>query len=263
MTSYSKQERLLTIEGVNLSYGAKVVLRDINLHVDNIVRPGVNQGQVIALLGPSGSGKTQLFRLISGVMVPPTGSITLGADAKPTRAGMVGVVQQAYPLLNHRTVWGNLQLVVKTEDQRKRAEELLSHFNLADKKQSYPLELSGGQRQRIAIIQQLLASGMFLLMDEPFSGLDVRSKERVYDTIREVSVTHEHNTIIFTTHDIESAVHLADEIWILGRQGDKAGSTIVEKIDLAQMGLAWNSENEKHPLFWPTVQRIKTMFKEL
>ena len=76
-------------------------------------------------------------------------------------------------------------------------------------------------------------------------------------------MTHEHNTIIFTTHDIESAVHLADEIWILGRQGDKAGSTIVEKIDLAQMGLAWNSENEKHPLFWPTVQRIKTMFKEL
>lgn len=261
--NYVKHERLLTIEKLGLNYGPKVVLRDVNLHVDNIVRPGVSQGQVIALLGPSGSGKTQLFRCLSGVQLPTTGTITIGAEATPTKAGMVGVVQQAYPLLNHRTVWSQLLMVAKSAEAKARARELLDHFGLSDKVGSYPLELSGGQRQRIAIIQQLLASGYFLLMDEPFSGLDVMSKSRVYDTIREVSVTHEHNTTIFTTHDIESAVTLADEVWVIGREEGKEGATVRERIDLAAMGLAWTPNIEKHPQFWPTVQRIKELFKTL
>ena len=263
MNAYTKHERLLTIEGLNLEYKGKQVLRDVNLHVDNIVRPGHNQGQVIALLGPSGSGKTQLFRCISGVNLPTSGTIKLGAQQEAPAAGHVGVVQQSYPLLNHRTVWSQLLLVAPTKEKQERAEALLMHFKLADKKSAFPLELSGGQRQRVSIIQQLLASDLFLLMDEPFSGLDVMSKERVYETIREVSATSEHNTIIFTTHDIESAVHLADEVWVIGKKDGKDGTTVVERIDLAAMGLAWNTENEKHPLFWPTVQRIKELFKTL
>lgn len=263
MNAYTKQERLLTIENLSLNYGSKVVLRDVNLHIDNIVRPGHNQGQVIALLGPSGSGKTQLFRCIAGVNLPSGGSIKLGTTQEAPKAGHVGVVQQSYPLLNHRTVWSQLMLVATTKEKKERAEALLAHFKLSDKKGAYPLELSGGQRQRVSIIQQLLSSDLFLLMDEPFSGLDVMSKERVYQTIREVSATNEHNTIIFTTHDIESAIHLADETWIIGKKDGKEGTTVVERIDLASIGLAWDAENDKNPLFWQTVNRIKDLFHHI
>jgi ABC-type nitrate/sulfonate/bicarbonate transport system ATPase subunit len=262
--TYTLNERLLTVTNLNLAYGDKLVLRDINLHVDNIVRQGVNQGQVIALLGPSGIGKTQLFRCIAGLQHATSGQVLIGDLQLPAKAGGVGVVQQAYPLLNHRTVWGNLQLACKKRGaDTAEATRLLAHFGLTDKKLAYPQELSGGQRQRVAIIQQLLASSHFLLMDEPFSGLDVVAKERVYDTVRQVSTVHEHNTVIFTTHDLESAVRLADTIWVLGREKDKPGATVVRTYDLAKMGLAWTPNIDTHPQFWPLVQQLNHLFKEL
>lgn len=266
--SYQKQERLLTISGLNLQYGDKVILRDINLHVDNITRPGVNQGQVVALLGLSGSGKTQLFRCIAGLQAPTSGQVRLRAETTQVKAGQVGVVQQAYPLLQHRTVWSNLLLTLskhkeKTQTMMAEAERLLKHFGVFEKKNNFPAELSGGQRQRVAIIQQLLCANHFLLMDEPFSGLDVMAKQRVFDTIRAVSSEDEHNTLIFTTHDLEAAVALADEIWVLGREEGKPGATVVKKIDLAAKGLAWSADIERHPLFYPTVLELKETFAGL
>lgn len=258
---YKKAERIFTVRNLNLSYGSKQVLRDINVDVDNIIRPGLSQGQVVALLGPSGIGKTQLFRCIAGLQ-PFKGELKM--FEKPVRAGEVGVVQQAYPLLNHRTVWSNLMLAAHRKPERiAQAETLLAHFGLLDKKGAYPLELSGGQRQRVAIIQQLVCSSYFLLMDEPFSGLDVVAKERVSETIRTVTSAHELNTVIFTTHDIESAVALADDIWVLGREPDQPGATIVERIDLAALGLAWSPDIQHHPSFWPTVMELRDLFPKL
>lgn len=262
--NYTKQERLLTVEQLNLQYGDKVILRDVNLHVDNIVRPGMLQGQVVALLGLSGSGKTQLFRCIAGMQKPSTGSVKLMDHPHPVTAGEVGVVQQSYPLLNHRTVWSNLMLATHDKAGTKdEAERLLSHFGLSDKKGSYPLELSGGQRQRVAIIQQLLCSSHFLLMDEPFSGLDVMAKKRVFDTIQKVSTSNELNTVIYTTHDLEAAVTLADEIWVIGAEKDKPGSTVLKRIDLAAKGLAWTPDIQRHPLYFPTVLELKDLFATL
>lgn len=262
--NYEKHERLLTIENLSLQYGTKQILRDINLHVDNIVRPGMMQGQVVALLGLSGSGKTQLFRCIAGMQKPTSGTVHLNDNRHTVTAGEVGVVQQAYPLLAHRTVWDNLMLATHgLAAAKERAKELLNHFGLSDKMKAYPIELSGGQRQRIAIIQQLLCSNYFLLMDEPFSGLDVVAKERVYETIRTVSTANELNTLIFTTHDLESAVILADEIWILGPEEGKPGTTVVKQIDLAAMGMAWAPDIQHHPQFWPTVQELQRTFKEM
>jgi ABC-type nitrate/sulfonate/bicarbonate transport system ATPase subunit len=254
---YEKKERLLTIDKLSLQYGTKLILRDISLQIDDIIRPDVKQGQVVALLGLSGCGKTQLFRCISGMQKPSSGVVTLNG-CKEVQPGEVGVVQQSYPLLPHRTVWSQLMLAAQSHDAPKeKAEELLKHFGLEDKKTSYPLELSGGQRQRIAIIQQLLCSNHFLLMDEPFSGLDLVAKERVFDTIRTVSTANELNTVIFTSHDLESAVTLADQIWVIGREKDKLGSTVVKTIDLAAMGLAWSPDIQRHPLYWPTVLDLK------
>lgn len=265
---YKKEERLLTVSALNLAYGDKLILRDVNLHVDNITRPGVSQGQVVALLGPSGIGKTQLFRTIAGLQPFTSGSLEYRfieqGEARAPNAGDIGVVQQAYPLLNHRTVWSNLMLAAHGKKERiEEAEKLLQHFDLMDKKGAYPLELSGGQRQRVAIVQQLVCSSHYLLMDEPFSGLDVIAKDKVMETIRAVTTVHEYNTVIFTTHDLESAVKLADEIWVLGREQGKPGATVIERIDLAAMGIAWSADVMNHPLYWPTVQRLNELFKTL
>lgn len=266
--TYVKKERLLTITDLKLQYGDKVIIRDINLKVDNITRPGMQQGQVVALLGLSGSGKTQLFRCIAGLQAPTQGQTVLREDKVPVKAGQVGVVQQSYPLLMHRTVWSNLALTLKRHHADQKAGEaearrLLKHFGVDGKEDCYPAQLSGGQRQRVAIIQQLLCANHFLLMDEPFSGLDVMAKERVFDTIRTVSTEHEHNTLIFTTHDLEAAVALADEIWILGTEAGKEGSTIIKTIDLAAAGLAWQPNIQKHPLFYQTVLELRSIFESL
>ena len=264
--TFEKRQRLLTIENLSLVYGEKVIFRDMNLHVDNIVRANMQQGQVVALLGLSGSGKTQLFRCISGMQKPTSGQVRINNDDTSVVAGEIGVVQQHYPLLQHRTVWSNLMLAVnlhRRADGKAEAEDLLNKFGLSDKKSAYPLELSGGQRQRIAIIQQLLSSNYFLLMDEPFSGLDLVAKRRVMNTIQTVTTTNELNTVIFTTHDLESAVMLADTIWVLGPEKGKTGSTIIKEIDLATMGLAWQPDIEHHELYWPTVMELRSTFMNL
>lgn len=257
---FKRAERLLTIDNVNLQYGKKVILRDINLHIDNIVRENLQQGQCVALLGPSGIGKTQLFRCIAGLQRPTEGAVRIKDETTPVATGVVGVVQQSYPLLAHRTIQGNLELVT---NDKQRINELLNHFDLQQHSSKYPIQLSGGQRQRIAIIQQMLASKHFLLMDEPFSGLDVVAKDRVCGLIKEVNTIDEHNTTIFTTHDLESAVAIADTIWIMGREPGKEGATIVKTIDLIARGIAWEKDVEAHPQFWPTVKELKEIFKNL
>jgi polar amino acid transport system ATP-binding protein/sulfate transport system ATP-binding protein/NitT/TauT family transport system ATP-binding protein len=100
-------------------------------------------------------------------------------------------------------------------------------------------------------------------MDEPFSGLDVIAKDKVCALINEVNQVDELNTTIFTTHDLESAVQIADTIWVLGREEGKPGATIVKTIDLAQRGLAWEPNITQHPLFAPTVRELRELFKVL
>ena len=265
--TYNRGERLLTVSNLGISFGEKVVLRDVNLSVDNLTRSGVHQGQCVALLGPSGIGKTQLFRAIAGLQKQTAGTVTYTMDGKterPAVAGEIGVLQQAYPLMQHRTVISNLRLAGrKLKDADAQIDAYLKHYGLLDKKNSYPSELSGGQRQRIAIVQQLLCGNHILLMDEPFSGLDPIAKERVYDTINTVTTAHELNTVIFTTHDVGSAVRLADEIWILGREQGKVGATVIKRMSMIERGLAWDPNINKNPAFWPTVTEIYELFHSL
>lgn len=262
---YTREERLLTIDKLGLQYGEKVIFRDLSLEIDNIVRPGMNQGQVVSLLGPSGIGKTQLFRCIAGLQQATTGTVLLNEVKSPVHAGDVGVVFQNYPLLQHRTILKNLQIAAKAANKKQEEiTELLTTFDLAGKVEKlYPCQLSGGQQQRVAIIQQLLCSTHFILMDEPFSGLDVIMKKRAVELIQKVSTTHELNTIIVTTHDIATAIEISDTLWVLGREPEKAGATIIKKFDLIERGLAWNPHVDKHPNFYPLVLEINELFKSL
>jgi NitT/TauT family transport system ATP-binding protein len=88
------KETLLKVSGVSLSLGAQTILRDVNLEIRDIVRPGMTQGQVVGLLGPSGIGKTCLFRILAGLDAPDSGSVLIGKEGTPVQRGMVGVVAQ-------------------------------------------------------------------------------------------------------------------------------------------------------------------------
>lgn len=268
---YTRDGRLLTIEGLNLNFNGNSILRNINIHVDDVHRPNMAQGQVIAVLGPSGVGKTQLFKCIAGLMKPTSGAILLNevANLHQVQAGEVGFVFQHYPLMAHRTILENLNIAANNANKDKsQVMTLLSEFGLLDKVDMFPAQLSGGQRQRISIMQQILCSDYFLLMDEPFSGLDVVSKNKMMDLILKISILHEQNTIILTTHDIESAVAIADTIWVLGYEADKNGNrihgaTLIESIDLIDRGLAWDPEVRHHNNFRSTCEELYKMFNSM
>ncbi len=270
--AYTTNERLLTLDNVCVHYD-RPILEGVSGHIDNIRREGVQQGQVVCLLGPSGIGKSQLFRCIAGLQRPTSGSIRLNGSGREVQPGEVGVVAQNYPLFNHRTVWGNLMVAALrhgrgAEAARDACLALLEKFGLLDCAKRHPMMLSGGQRQRIAIAQQLLCSSHFLLMDEPFSGLDPLAKATVCETIVDVSTTHELNTIIVVTHDIESAIRISDTLWLLGRNRDDrgqvvGGASIQEVHDLAATGLAWDPDIESRPEFRRLATQLKARFATL
>ena len=267
---YEKREQILCVSGLSLVYGTRTILRDVNVGVSNIVRPGMSQGQVVALLGPSGVGKTQFFRCLAGLQKPTAGTVSVTEKQIPVTAGMVGVVAQNYILFKHRTVIGNLRVAAKMrgysdKDAEARAMELLAIYGLTDRKDAYPGQLSGGQRQRVAIMQQVLSSGHFLLMDEPFSGLDPLMKDTACQTILKLSQLDELNTMIIVTHDIESAVAVADTIWLMGRafdeKGGSLGASVIKQYDLIEAGLAWQPSIQATPQFRDMVVEIRAQFQ--
>ena len=92
MKEYQRLECILSVENINLKYDDRLILRDLNFNVHNIVRPGISQGQVVSLLGRSGIGKTQLFKILSGLIPPSSGTVKIAVDQHPVQAGEVGVV---------------------------------------------------------------------------------------------------------------------------------------------------------------------------
>jgi polar amino acid transport system ATP-binding protein/sulfate transport system ATP-binding protein len=270
---YTYHKPLIQVQNVNVTLGGKCILRDVDFTVRDVHRPGHTQGQIVALLGPSGMGKSQLFRRIAGLEPPDSGSIKIGAEAKPTAAGLVGVVMQHYPLFPHRSVLGNLvvagtQAGLDAVACKAKALGLLEQLGMTPQADSWPAQLSGGQRQRVAIAQQLMCSEHLLLMDEPFSGLDILAKQAACKLISEVAAMDELNTIVVVTHDIESAVHIADQVLVLGRERDKEGkpvpgARIQADIDLKARGIAWRENNESLPAFQAVVQEVKTLFPRL
>ncbi len=269
---YEYHETLLKLSGVSMRRGDNLVLRDIDLEIKNLTRPGMQQGQVVALVGPSGSGKTTLFRLLAGLDEPDSGSILVGPQQKPVERGTIGVVAQNYPLFAHRTVLGNLlvagkQAGLKNPDNRAKAAQLLERFGIAGQEAKYPAQLSGGQRQRVAIAQQFMCSEHFLLMDEPFSGLDILAQEAVIRFIQEMASHDELMTFILITHDISAALQVADTVWVLGRenQGGQSvpGARVRATFNLAQRGLAWHENITAMPEFLAVRQEIRALFPSL
>src|SRR5208283_4940829 len=272
-TAYSLGQTLLRIENVCLEYDGRPVLKNVNGEVRDIVVPGRVQGQVVGFLGPSGCGKTSLFRIIAGLNPPTSGRVTVNGFDRPVRAGEVGVVAQSYPLFEHRTVFGNLMLGAGQKEKdasaaRDKAMGLLREFGLEDKFNLYPSQLSGGQRQRCAIIQQILCSEHFLLMDEPFSGLDLLMLEKTCELITKVADMDDLNTIIVVTHDVTAACSVADHLWLMGHvpgaDGSAGpGSRIVKQYNLIDRDLCWQPNIITTARFTDFVREVKEEFRRL
>jgi polar amino acid transport system ATP-binding protein/sulfate transport system ATP-binding protein len=266
-------DTLLKVENVSMALGGKPVLHNLNLEIKNLVRPGLTQGQVVALLGPSGVGKTTLFRILAGLDVPDSGSVLIKQEGIPVQRGMVGVVAQHYPLFRHRTVLGNLtvagrQANLSSREALTKARDLLKRFGLEEQENKYPPQLSGGQRQRVAITQQFMCSDHFLLMDEPFSGLDVVAVEQVVRLITDIAATDELKTFIVVTHDVAAAIEVADTIWVMGR--DRApdgspipGARIQASYNLVERGLAWREGVTNTPEYLDLYREIRSIFPRL
>jgi NitT/TauT family transport system ATP-binding protein len=270
---YEYGKTILKAHQVSLNLGGNQILRDVEVEVKDLKIPGRVTGQVVGFLGPSGIGKTRFFRILAGLDQPDEGEVLIGEGLEPVQRGRVGVVSQHYPLFQHRTVLGNLlvagaQAGLSSSKAQEKANDFLRRFGMRDRANLYPSQLSGGQRQRVAIAQQFMCSEHFLLMDEPFSGLDPVQIDNVARLISEVASLHELNTIIIVTHDISAAIEVSDTLWLMGRdrtpQGQIIpGARIQKSYNLVERGLAYREGITTTPEFAELHQEILAEFPRL
>lgn len=184
----------------------------------------LTRGEIACLLGPSGCGKTTVLRAIAGFESLIDGSITLGVK-EISRAGFtappetrhVGVVFQDYALFPHLSVAENIGFglqKLKKPERKLRVTELLTLVGLSTQGDKYPHELSGGQQQRVALARALAPQPDLLLLDEPFSNLDVDLRERLAGEVRDI-LKASGTTAVLVTHDQHEAFAVADQIGVM------------------------------------------------
>jgi len=176
-------------------------------------------GEFISIIGVSGSGKSTIFRLVTGLEEPSTGTISLEGNPKSLRLGKVGYMPQQDLLLPWRTILENacLPLEIAGIDKKTAREQvlpLLQEFGLGRKENNYPAELSGGMKQRVAFLRAVLSGNPLLLLDEPFSALDAITKLSMQEWLI-AQWEKRQSTILFITHDVEEALFLSDRIFLL------------------------------------------------
>ncbi len=181
----------------------------------------VKKGEFISIIGPSGCGKSTLFNLISGLEIPDKGQIILDGKEIIGQKGHVSYMLQKDLLLPWRTVLENCILGLELQNVPKReaintANCLLADFNLSEFAGSYPASLSGGMRQRVAFLRTMLAGRELLLLDEPFGALDAYTKSEMHDWLAGIWPRISHPTVLFITHDVEEALLLSDNVYVLG-----------------------------------------------
>jgi iron(III) transport system ATP-binding protein len=209
---------MLALDHVALSYGAKPVLSDVSF----VLSPG----QIGCLLGPSGCGKTTALRLIAGFEQLSAGEIRIGAEivsypghSISPEQRRVGLVFQDYALFPHLTVERNVAFglsALPALDRRLRVAEMLELVGLSHEAGTFPHQLSGGQQQRVALARALAPRPRLLLLDEPFSNLDVTLREKLSLEIRDI-LKHEAITALLVTHDQHEAFAMADMIGVMNK----------------------------------------------
>lgn len=206
----------IEFENISHSYGAHSVLHDISF--------SVTPGEVLCLLGPSGSGKTTLLRIAAGLVRPRGGTIRIDDRpvcspdhfVAPEKRG-IGMVFQDFALFPHMSALKNVEfgLVAMSARERKaQALRMLKRVGLEKKADEYPHAFSGGEQQRVALARSLAPRPGILLMDEPFSGLDARLRDRVREQTLDL-LRDTRSTVLIVTHDPEEALRISDRIALM------------------------------------------------
>jgi NitT/TauT family transport system ATP-binding protein len=194
----------LVLNGIHKKFGDLYVLKNLSMSLED--------HKLICILGPSGCGKTTLLNIISAVYLPDQGTIS-GIDGK-----VISYLFQETRLLPWKTAAQNVEFVLKeclTPTQcHAIADYYLDLVGLKDFKNYYPDKLSGGMKQRVAIARAFAYPADWLLMDEPFKGLDVQLKATLMEAFLNLWQLDRRSTI-FVTHDIDEAVLLGEEIYVL------------------------------------------------
>lgn len=236
---------ILKMENVSLTY--QTVERETKA-IEN-VSLSIEDGEFIALVGPSGCGKTTILSLISGLIKPSGGTITLMGKPVTKSGSDIGYMLQRDMLFEWRTIEKNVLLGPEIQhslnaDVRKEVEELLVKYGLWEFRKHYPAQLSGGMRQRAALIRTLAMRPKLLLLDEPFSALDFQTRLNVCNDVHGI-IKSEKKTALLVTHDISEAVSLADRIVVLSSRPavvkntfsiDIGGKTPLERRESADFG---------------------------
>ena len=216
----------LKVEGVSKSFDGEPVIQDISIEL--------NKGELVSLLGISGGGKTTLFNIIAGLSTPDKGRVLMEGEDITGCPGRVSYMLQKDLLFPFRTIEDNVALPLiikgmKKKEARQEAGGYFAQFGLEGTQKKYPAQLSGGMRQRAALLRTYLFSGSVALLDEPFSALDMLTKQSVHSWYLNVLEQIRLSTL-FITHDIDEAVLLSDRIYLLtGKPGRITGEIVVRE----------------------------------
>ena len=198
----------LEIDKLSKIYSKNSILNNISFKI--------KKGDIVSIVGPSGSGKTTLLKCISGLCDVDTGSINLNSKQlerlEPNQRNIAYVFQES-PLFPHLTVNQNIIFNLKLFD-REKLNFIIEKINIGHIKNRYPHEISGGENQRVSVARSLIRNPDLLLMDEPFSNLDLYIKDKLKELVFEL-ISELKTTTIIVNHDIQDSLEISDRILIL------------------------------------------------
>ncbi|MBQ6399321.1 MAG: ABC transporter ATP-binding protein [Clostridia bacterium] len=202
---------LLRTENISIAFDGRQILRDISVSLE--------EGELVSLLGLSGSGKSTLLNIISGLLPPDAGRVFLEEEEITGRPGHVSYMLQKDLLLEHKRIIDNVCLPLTLRGTKRRqahreAGQYFDQFGLSGTERLYPAQLSGGMRQRAALLRTYLSSRKIVLLDEPFSALDMITKGQMHEWYLDV-MHRVHLTTLLITHDVNEAILLSDRVCLL------------------------------------------------
>ena len=242
-SSSSSSDGALVAHGLTKSYRGRLIVDGVNL--------GVRRGEVVGLLGPNGAGKTTCFYMIMGLISPDSGGINLdGHDLTPlpmyqrARLG-VGYLPQEASIFRGLTVQKNilaiLEAIYKDREERfERLESLLKEFGISHLRHSSSMVLSGGERRRLEIARAMASSPSFILLDEPFAGIDPIAVSEIYTLVR--LLVDRGIGVLVTDHNVRETLGLVDRAYIIadgrvlmhGRANDIVNNDDVRRLYLGE-----------------------------
>ena len=206
----------LQIKNLRKSYRKKVVIRDFSMHL--------NRGEVVALLGPNGSGKTTTFYSVAGLVTPEGGKVTVDGNDVTTlpmyrRAQLgIGYLPQEMSIFRGLSVQDNISAILditvsSRKKRQERLEELLGEFSIEHLRRAPALALSGGERRRVEIARCLAADPKYLLLDEPFAGVDPISVGDIRNLVSDLKKRG--IGVLITDHNVRETLEIVDRAYIL------------------------------------------------